>query len=396
MIKVVVTGVGVVSSNAWNANELYISSIEGKTGIKNTDKLKDIGISSLYAGEITCDYKGIDKYLYICDLAIKEIFNDSGLSKEYISSLGSRSIFSLGTSVLASLPLEKQMKKQLESQDELDKSVLDYNDGRYIYQLNEQLGNRGDVYVINTACASGTMAVGNAFESIRSGGVDVAIAGGVDVFSDTSISGFNSMQNMSSKPTKPFDENREGLNIGEAAAFFVLESEEHALARGAKIYAEVFGYDSKNDAYHITAPDPNGAGAYECMKNVISEYTFEDGDILYINAHGTGTSANDPMEISAIERLIEGKSGTEKAWMSSSKSMLGHCLGAAGAIELAICVLCQKHGQMPLSISVDKPLPMNHIELVTAKEQSIPFDLCISNSFAFAGNCASIGICKYI
>ncbi|WP_273319618.1 beta-ketoacyl-[acyl-carrier-protein] synthase family protein [Vallitalea guaymasensis] len=396
MIKVVVTGVGVVSSNAWNANELYISSIEGKTGIKNTDKLKDIGISSLYAGEITCDYKGIDKYLYICDLAIKEIFNDSALSKEYISSLGSRSVFSLGTSVLASLPLEKQMKKQLESQDELDKSVLDYNDGRYIYQLNEQLGNCGDVYVINTACASGTMAVGNAFESIRSGGVDVAIAGGVDVFSDTSISGFNSMQNMSSKPTKPFDENREGLNIGEAAAFFVLESEEHALARGAKIYAEVFGYDSKNDAYHITAPDPNGEGAYECMKNVISEYTFEDGEVLYINAHGTGTSANDPMEISAIERLIEGESGIEKAWMSSSKSMLGHCLGAAGAIELAICVLCQKHGQMPLSISADKPLPMNHIELVTAKEQSIPFDLCISNSFAFAGNCASIGICKYI
>ncbi|WP_304943940.1 beta-ketoacyl-[acyl-carrier-protein] synthase family protein, partial [Vallitalea guaymasensis] len=365
MIKVVVTGVGVVSSNAWNANELYINSIKGKTGIKNTDKLKDIGIPSIYAGEITCDYQGIDKYLYICDLAIKEIFNDSGLSKEYINSLKTRSVFSLGTSVLISLPIEKQMKKQLQNTKEnIDKSSIDYNYSKYIYYLNEQIGNQGDVYVINTACASGTMAVGNAFELIKSGSVDVAITGGVDVFSDTSISGFNSMQNMSSNPTKPFDENREGLNMGEAVAFFVLESEEHALARGAKIYAEVFGYDSKNDAYHITAPDPNGAGAYECMKNVISDYTFKDGDILYINAHGTGTSANDPMEISAIERLVEGKSGIEKVWMSSSKSMLGHCLGAAGAIELAICVLCQKYGQMPLSISVEKPLPMNHIELV--------------------------------
>ncbi len=387
--KVCVTGIGVVAPNGKNRIEYMNNCLNGVTGIKKSNYLKNLGLVSEYAGELESDITDKkEKYYDISKKAIIEMLDDAGLTKEDIVELGERASISFSScnylSYCGELALHTQARNEVSIK----------GDTGLFFRIIDLLGAKGVVNFSNAACASGTLATGVGYDLITYDEADLVIVGGADVFSDVSLGGFHILQSMSKDPCKPFDKNRLGLSIGEAAAYLVLESEEHAKKRGAHIYAEIVGVESRNDAYHMTSPDPEGQSEFRCMQALMDKFELNDDSVVYVNAHGTATKANDNMEMKVFKRLIENNK-IDSLRFSSTKSMIGHCLGVAGAVELALCCMCIEKGEMPLSISVDEPDDIGNAILVTSKEQSVPYEYCISNSFAFAGNCACVGIKKY-
>lgn len=253
--------------------------------------------------------------------------------------------------------------------------------------LSSHFNFRGPSSTVVTACAAGGNALGIGADFIREGRAKAMLVGGVDPFSSISFSGFSVLRSLSPNVTKPFNENRDGLMLGEASAFLVFEEMDSAVQRGANIYAEFLGYGISNDAYHITSPDPNGGGALRSMNAALRDANVKIEDISYINAHGTGTPYNDKMEIKAIKKLF-GENIAEIP-ISSSKSQFGHTLGTAGVIEAIVCTLAIKYNFFPSTInfenSIDEEIDFipNHI-----REGEVRYAL--SNSFAFGGNTASI------
>ena len=240
------------------------------------------------------------------------------------------------------------------------------------------LGTHGPAQVVATACASSTDAIGIALDMIRSGRADVVVAGGTEaVVTEFAVGGFMKMKALSTHyndtpetSCRPFTKGRDGFVIGEGAAMLVLESEEHAKARGARIYAELAGYGATADAYHITAPDPSGAGAVRAMEIALADAGIEDrSQVDYINAHGTSTHLNDQMETKAFKTVF-GEEGAKKINVSSTKSMHGHLLGAAGALEAAITALAITEGFVPPTVNYDEP----DLE-VDAEKGEVPLDL---------------------
>lgn len=389
---VVVTGVGVVTSNGTDIEAFQNAVIRGEMGIKRCPILEEFAYSTVYGGWIDDGVgdRWEDRFIRIARCALDEAMKDADLKKEAVDALNQRSGFYMGSANLGSLKLEKQLRERWE-RGELSEEPLDFNTSDAIFELNRRSGVRGASCEVDAACASSTIALGEAFRSIRQDEADLCIVGGADVFSDLSLTGFDAMNNLDETPCKPFDRNHSGITIGEGAAFVVLEERKRAVERGAKIYGRIFGYHTSNDAFHVTAPDPKGEGAYYCMDRVLREW--EDRDkILFINTHGTATQANDGMEIKAMEKIQESYD-FEKIYFSSTKSMIGHTLGASGLIEFIASVLALEKEKMPLSISVDHPVDYdeNKLELVTENSRYPHYRAFISNSFAFAGNSASIG-----
>ena len=240
------------------------------------------------------------------------------------------------------------------------------------------LGSHGPAQVVATACASSTDAIGIALDMIRAGRADVVVAGGTEaVVTEFAVGGFMKMKALSTryndtpeKSCRPFTKGRDGFVIGEGAAMLILESEEHAKARGARAYAELAGYGATSDAYHITAPDPSGAGAVRAMEIALADAGVADrSQVDYINAHGTSTHLNDQMETKAF-KVVFGEEGAKKINVSSTKSMHGHLLGAAGAMEAAITALAITDGFVPPTINYDEP----DLE-VDAEKGEVPLDL---------------------
>lgn len=406
---VVITGLGVVAPNGMNVTEFYENCTKGITGIKKSKILDEFSYSTKYVGEVSLqeDLRWEAKFKKIGNLACDEMLKDSGLSRDDIESAGNRAAFCMASANVGSLRLEPQLrylaglnidssKKDLSYISELKNVVYDFNSTDYSYYFCNKLGVQGAVYSINAACASGTMSVGTGYRLIKNNQADIVIAAGIDILSDLSLAGFNSMLNLTSKPCCPFDKKHDGINIGEGAAFLMLEDAESAVKRGAKIYGKIFGYTTSNDAYHITAPDPTGQGALWCMKKTLESRKSNKDEKLYVNTHGTSTKANDSMELKALEDL-QSSSGIDHIWFSSTKSMIGHCLGASGNLELVCSVKGLADGKMPLSISVDDKMDFDEskLTLVTDEADSVPYDVLLSNSFAFAGNSSSIGVEKW-
>ncbi len=262
-----------------------------------------------------------------------------------------------------------------------------------------QLGVRGPNMAVVTACATGTNAVGEAAESIRRGQADVILAGGAEAaVIPLAISALGVMTALSSRndplhTSRPFDRERDGFVIGEGAAVLVLESLEYALARGATILAEVSGYGSTNDAYHITAPTENGDGAALCMQNALANAGFETHQIDYINAHGTSTMLNDKSETNAI-KFVFGELGYQIP-ISSTKSMTGHLLGASGAVEALICVKVLEEQILPPTINYEYPDPDCDLDYVPNTARRADVTHIMSNSFGFGGHNATIIISQY-
>lgn len=250
-----------------------------------------------------------------------------------------------------------------------------------------------------TACASGSNAIGEALRSIRHGYSDVMIAGGAEAaISAPGIAGFINMQALSTAEdpdaaSLPFDVRRGGFVIGEGAAALVLEEYEHARARGAHIYAEVCGYGSTCDAYHITAPRPDAQGGARAMADALREAGWTEGDVVYVNAHGTGTALNDVAETLAI-KLAMGEEAARRAVISSTKSMTGHMLGAAGAAEAVASILALDTGMIPPTVGLLEPDPQCDLDYVPLKARSAQATLAISNSLGFGGHNACLAFRK--
>jgi 3-oxoacyl-[acyl-carrier-protein] synthase II len=256
-------------------------------------------------------------------------------------------------------------------------------------------GTRGPNMTIVTACASSANAIGEATEMIRRGAADAILAGGAEAaIIPIALAGFSSMGAVSTRnddpqrASRPFDTDRDGFVTGEGAATLVLESFEHAKARGAKILAEVIGYNATNDAYHISAPAENGAGAAICMRNALADADLEPDAVDYINAHGTSTKLNDESETAAI-KVVFGDHAYKLA-ISSTKSMTGHLLGAAGALESIFCILAIRDNVLPPTINHQTPDPMCDLDYVPNESRSAEVSTAMTNSFGFGGHNASL------
>lgn len=250
-----------------------------------------------------------------------------------------------------------------------------------------------------TACASGSNAIGEALRQIRHGYADAVITGGSDAaVNELGVAGFVNMHALSTSEdpnaaSLPFDKRRAGFVIGEGATALVLEEYEHAVARGAKIYGEVCGYGSTCDAYHMTSPAPDAAGGARAMIQAMEEAGYSESDRVYVNAHGTGTPMNDSGETTAIKTAL-GEEKAHEILISSTKSMTGHLLGAAGAIEAAVCLKVLETGIVPPTINLEKPDPACDLNYVPNKAVEAEIDLCLSNSLGFGGHNACLAFRK--
>jgi 3-oxoacyl-[acyl-carrier-protein] synthase II len=267
-------------------------------------------------------------------------------------------------------------------------------------QVAITFGMRGPNLGVISACATGTNAIGEAAAVIRQGRADAMVAGGAEAALIPAImAGFNTMGALSTRndepqrASRPFDRHRDGFVAGEGAAVVILESEAHAKARGAHIYGEVIGYGATNDAYHVSAPLENGAGAVECMRVALAEAGLQPHDIDYLNAHGTSTPLNDKSETAAIKTVF-GESAYDVA-ISSTKSMTGHLLGAAGAVEAIFCLKAILDGQMPPTINYETPDPECDLDYVPNQARPKTVRRTMSNSFGFGGHNACLILGRY-
>jgi 3-oxoacyl-[acyl-carrier-protein] synthase II len=255
---------------------------------------------------------------------------------------------------------------------------------------------KGPNHAVVTACSTGAHAIGDAGRLIALGDADVMVAGGTESpVNRISLAGFAACRALSTgfndtpkKASRPYDRDRDGFVMGEGAGTVVLEEYEHAKKRGARIYAELVGYGLSGDAYHITSPSEDGDGAYRCMIAAIKRAGISVGDIDYINAHGTSTPLGDEIELKAVERVVGNAAGGIS--MSSTKSCIGHLLGAAGAVEAIFCLLAMRDGIVPPTINLDNPSVTTTIDLVAHKAKKRPINIALSNSFGFGGTNASL------
>lgn len=262
-------------------------------------------------------------------------------------------------------------------------------------------GLKGPNHAVVTACSTGAHAIGDAARLVALGDADVMVAGGAESpINRLSIAGFAACRALSTgfndepaRASRPYDKDRDGFVMGEGAGAVVLEALDHAMARGARIYAEVVGYGLSGDAYHITSPSEDGDGAYRCMKAALARAGLAPSEIDYINAHGTSTPLGDEIELKAVERLV-GNAAAELV-MSSTKSAIGHLLGAAGAVEAIFSILAIRDGVIPPTLNLDNPSVDTVVDLVPHEARRRPVDVALSNSFGFGGTNASLVFRRY-
>jgi 3-oxoacyl-[acyl-carrier-protein] synthase II len=267
-------------------------------------------------------------------------------------------------------------------------------------QVSIYHGAKGPNSAVCTACATGTHAIGDSFRLIQHGRADAMICGGTEAgITPMSLGGFSAMKALSTRndeperASRPFDAERDGFVIAEGAGVLVLEEREQALARGARIYAELVGYGMSGDAFHVSAPSEDGDGPARVMKATLEDAGLEPGQIEYINAHGTSTPAGDRVEVMAV-KMVFGEHAADLP-VSSTKSMTGHMLGAAGGVETAIVALALKNGAIPPTINLENPDPECDLDFVPGEARDLPLRYALTNSFGFGGTNASLALARH-
>jgi nodulation protein E len=390
--RVVVTGLGVISSLGRNTTEFWTALVDGKPGIGPMEivdrtllRFHNVAEVRQYRSEDYFDpgrAAFLDRFSEFGLIAAHEALRLSGI--DWTPELGERAGIVTGTALggqttedasFAELYLHKKTRFNPLSIAKVMANAL-------ASQISMEVGITGPVYTISTACSSANHAIGHAFWMVRNGLVDVAVTGGSEApLSLANLKAWEAMRIVDPDTCRPFSKNRNGLIIGEGGGIMILECLEHARARGAKIYGEVVGFGMSSDAHHIT--QPSALGAARAMKAALRDAALEPESIGYINAHGTGTQANDVTETAAI-RDVFGKHADRLA-VSSTKSLHGHALGAAGALEAVATILALANGVLPPTANYTDPDPACDLDVVPNRARETSCECALSNSFAFGG-----------
>lgn len=403
--RVVVTGLGIISPIGNDLATNWSNVTEGVSGIATITHFDPTGYDTRFAGEIKGfeagtyvekkEQKKMDRFIHLCMGATAQAIADSGIT--ITEELGPRAGALIGVG-LGGLPgIEAQHKILMERGPRrvtpffIPMVIANLASG----QVSIKYGLKGPNYATTSACASGVNAIGDAAQYIRNGWCDVMVAGGSEsVVSQMAIAGFSSMHALSSRndeparASRPFDRDRDGFVLSEAAATLILEDYEHALKRGAKIYGEISGYGVSSDAYHMTSPAPGGAGGAQAMAMALKDAALNPSQIQHINAHATSTPVGDGLETQAIKSVFGDHA--KKIWISATKSMTGHALGAAGAIESVYSLMALKENIAPPTINLENPSDDCDLDYVPQSAREGRFEHVVNNSFGFGGTNASL------
>ena len=412
--RVVVTGLGALTPLGKTVESYWQGLVDGVSGCDFIQQFDATKFKTRFACEIKDfdpttyldrkEARKIDRFTQLALIASDEAVKDAGISRENIDV--DRAGVILGSGIGGLISFQEEVSNFALGDGTprfnpyfIPKMILDIAAG----QVSMRHGLRGPNYSVVSACASSTNSIIDAFDTIRLGKADLVITGGSEaVVSASGIGGFNAMKALSERnddpktASRPFDKDRDGFVMGEGAGILVLESLEHALARGAKIYCEIAGGGATADAYHLTAPHPEGLGAQNVMLAALKDAGMKPEDIDYINVHGTSTPLGDQAETKAIKKVFG-----EHVYdlnISSTKSMTGHCLGAAGALEALACILAVTKNVIPPTINhfTDDPELDSKLNFTFNKAQYRTVNAALSNTFGFGGHNASVIVKKYV
>jgi 3-oxoacyl-[acyl-carrier-protein] synthase II len=414
MRRVVVTGLGMVTPLGCGVEQTWQRLIAGESGIKRIEKFDVSDIACKIAGQVPRgdgsggtfnaddwmepkEQRKVDDFIIFAMGAATQALDDAGWHPRHYDDQITTGVL-LGSGIGG---VEGIAETALVLRDRGPRRVSPFFiPGRLINLASGYVSIthslKGPNHAVVTACSTGSHAIGDAGRLIALGDADVMVAGGTESpVNRISLAGFAACRALSTgfndtpeRASRPYDRDRDGFVMGEGAGAVVLEEYDHAMRRGARIYAELVGYGLSGDAYHITAPAADGDGALRCMNAAIRRAGIAPDDIDYINAHGTSTPLGDEIELLAVERLVGNAAG--RIAMSSTKSSIGHLLGAAGAVEAIFCLLAMRDGVVPPTINLDNPSVATAIDLVPHAAQKRPIDIALSNSFGFGGTNASI------
>jgi len=410
--RVVVTGVGLVTPLGTGTDLTWNNLIAGKSGIARISHFDAVetGMACTIAGEVLDfevgdyinrkDARKMDKFIQFGVAASLMALEQSGLTID--DSKAERVGVAVGAGIGGLVTIEKTMRAyeaggaRKISPFFIPQTIINMTSG-WVSMLS---GAKGPNVATVTACATGTHAIGDSFEIIARGDADVMIAGGSEAcICELGVGGFSAARALSTRndeperASRPWDVDRDGFVMGEGGGVLVLESLESAEARGAEILAEVIGYGMSGDAYHMTTPSPEGEGGARCMKNALNRAGINPEDVDYINAHGTSTPAGDVCETQGIKSVFGDHAN--KLMVSSTKSMTGHLLGAAGGIEAAFSVLALRNGIIPPTINMDNQDPECDLDYVANEARDADIKIAVSNSFGFGGTNASVVMRKF-
>ena len=408
MSRVVITGLGLVSSIGNNVSETWDNLITGKSGIKKISSFDVSDLPCKIAGYISHNEKDEyyvdrskfletreinrnDRFIQYGLIASKMAVEDAGLmtlddkSKLRVGVSVGSGIGGLETIYNGSITLNEKGSRKI-SPFFIPSSLINLTSG----QISIKFGFKGPNHSVVTACATGAHSIGDAAEMIKRGAAEIMIAGGSEAaVCKLGVAGFCAARSLSTKyndqpakASRPWDKDRDGFVIGEGAGIVVLEDYENAKKRGAKIYAELIGYGMSGDAHHITTPSEDGSGGFRAMSEALKMSSVNSDEINYINAHGTSTLIGDDIELSAIMRLT---GGNDKIKISSTKSSIGHLLGAAGSVEAIISILSIKHNIVPATLNLFNPSHKFKVDLVPHNSIDHKVEIALSNSFGFGG-----------
>lgn len=407
--RVVVTGLGAITPIGNNVEEFWNGIKEGKCGIDeitlfNTEKFK-VKLAAEVKGfnpDEILDKKAakrLDRFTQFAMVAAREIMKDSNLNIEEIDANRFGVAISSGIGGLDTIEDGKNTEIT-KGPDRVSPMFIPMAIGNMAAgNVSIDVGAKGESYGLVTACASATHTIGECFRTIRHGYQDVMIAGGTEAsITPTGVAGFTNIKALCQSTDKtrasmPFDKERSGFVMGEGAGLIMLEELEHAKKRGAKIYAEIVGFGSTSDAYHITSPAPGGEGGARAMVLAMKDANLKENDIDYINAHGTSTHLNDAGETSAIKTALGDAS--KKVMVSSTKGHTGHLLGAAGGVEAIACIKAIEEGIVPPTINYKEPDPECDLDIVPNKARNVNIKVAMSNSLGFGGHNSCIIFKKY-
>ena len=402
--RVVITGMGTINPIGNNLNDYWDALLEGKCGIdiitafdptdfkaKTAGQVKDFNPSELIGRK---EAKRLDRFSQFAVVAAKEALVHSELDMEKVDKNRAGAVIGSGIGGLATIEAE-QTKLMNSGPDRVSPLFIPMAISNMAAgNVAITIGLKGICTSVVTACASGTNAIGDGFKLIQSGNQDIIFAGGAEAsITPLAIAGFASMTALSTstnplRASIPFDKERDGFVMGEGAGVLVLESLDHALERGATIYAEVVGYGCSSDAYHITSPEPSGEGGARAMTNALVDANVKPEEVTYINAHGTSTPYNDKIETAAIKRVF-GEHSKDMV-INSTKSMTGHLLGAAGAVEAIASIMSLKEGVVHPTVGLVTPDEECDLDYVKGEKRVVDVKYAISNSLGFGGHNASL------